>query len=171
MAGTAPAVPPAVSELVLWEVKTGRQRLTLPQPDLLEAVPAFAPDGHTLVTATGKVRGFEAAPSEAHTLRVWELASGKERLTIRPGDTGWESRFEQIAFAPGGRSFATARADRTVQLWDAASGKELLRRTGCDAAVRCLAFSADGRLLATGHADGTALVWDLSAAGRTGRDR
>ena|ERR1700722_9688287 len=51
-----------------------------------------------------------------------------------------------------------------MQLWDLATGKELLRPGGHDAPVDSLAFSPDGKRLATGHQDSAILVWDVSAA-------
>jgi RNA polymerase sigma factor (sigma-70 family) len=161
---------PSPSTVVLSDVASGRQILPLPQPDSYGYVQAFAPDGRTLVTATGKLRGFEAFPSDQHTLHLWELATGKERLTIAPGKTGWEYRFEHVAFAPDGRTLATLRADRTIQLWDLATGAELLSRTGYSARVSCLAFSPDSRVLASGHTDSTILLWDVNSGRRARRE-
>lgn len=108
--------PPGPSTVVLGDVATGRQILPLPQPDAYGYVQAFAPDGRTLVTTTGKLGRFDMLPSDHHTLHLWELATGKERLTIAPGKTGWQYRFEYIAFAPNGRTLATVRGDKTIQL-------------------------------------------------------
>jgi WD40 repeat protein len=150
----------------LRDVATGRPILPLPQPDTYGYVQAFAPDGRTLVTATGKMPETEAVPSDHHALHLWELATGKERLTIAPGETGREYRFEQVAFAPDGRALATARADGTLQLWDLATGAALLSRAGYCARVTCLALSPDSRVLASGHADGTILLWELTSGRR-----
>jgi WD40 repeat protein len=169
MASTGMPQPFGPSAVTLHEVTTGRQILPLPQPDSYGYVQAFAPDGRTLVTATGKRRGFEALPSEQHALHLWELATGKERLTITPGKVGWEYRFEHVAFAPDGRMLATARADGALQLWDLATGAELLSRTGHRARVSCLAFAPDSRVLASGHADGTILLWNLTSGRRAPR--
>jgi RNA polymerase sigma factor (sigma-70 family) len=146
------------SNVVLREVATGRQHLPLPQPDSHAYVQAFAPDGRTLATATGKLR---TVPTHNHTLHVWELATGKERLSIASGKTGWEYAFKHIAFAPDGRTLATVRADNTIQLWDVATGAELLARAGYSAWLNCLVFSPDSRVLASGHADSTILLWEL----------
>jgi RNA polymerase sigma factor (sigma-70 family) len=161
--------PFGASTVVLRDLAMGRQILPLPQPDSYGYVQAFAPDGRTLVTATGKLRGLEALPSDRHTLHLWELATGKERLTIAPGKTGWQYRFEHVAFAPDGRTLATVRADGTIQLWDLATGAELLSRRGYSARVNCLVFSPDSRVLASGHADSTVLLWDLTSGRRAPR--
>src|SRR5437867_2410450 len=69
-----------------------------------------------------------------------------------------------MAFSPTGRTLATAHTNRTIQIWDVASGKELSRYEGFESSVGALAFSADVRWLASGHADSTILIWDVSAA-------
>jgi hypothetical protein len=153
---------PAPTLAVLSEVTTGRPLLTLPQPDTAGEVPAFAPDGRTLVTTTFREERVGDGFRYDNALRLWELATGKERLTIsctapRP--------FSHVTFAPDGRTLATARGDRATQLWDVGTGKELLRRTAPQAPISCLGFAPDARSLATGHADGTILVWDLTGAG------
>jgi hypothetical protein len=146
----------------LYEVTTGQCRLTLPQPDLPCEVQAFAPDGRTLVTATFRSEKVGDGWRHHSTLRLWELATGKERLTIPCASPG---RFVRAVISPDERTVATARDDRTIQLWDLGTGQELLRREAPDAPVRSLAFAPDGRALASGHADGTVLVWDLAGAG------
>jgi hypothetical protein len=97
-------------------------------------------------------------------LRLWELATGKQRLAITRASGGRDHDFSRLAVAPDGRTLATVRRDHIIQLWDLATGKELLRRPGHDAPVDCLAFSPDGKRLATGHQDSAILVWDVSAA-------
>ncbi len=164
-AGPGPglAEPGSPAKVELVEVATGKRPLSFPHPDYLGVAWALSPDGRTLVTTTGPPPD---GPGGTDALHLWELATGQERLTIRAAERGPLGRFEQVAFAPDGRTLATARGDRTVQLWDVVTGKELLRRAGPSAAARCLAFSTDSRVLASGHADGGILIWDVAAAVR-----
>jgi dipeptidyl aminopeptidase/acylaminoacyl peptidase len=163
MAGVASGPPKTI--VVLEEVTTGRELLTLLQPDQSGAPMALTPDGQSLVTTT-----FTPAPdSKANnqgpsTLRLWELATGKQRLVITSARGGWDHAFARLAVAPDGRTLATVRSDHIIQLWDLATGKELLRRPGHDAPAYCLAFSPDGKRLAVGHGDSQILVWDVAAA-------
>jgi RNA polymerase sigma factor (sigma-70 family) len=170
---TEKTVPPSGTvQVLLKEVATGRTLLTLPHPDRYSYVqPAFSPDGRLLVTITFRVGlANNQYYWDRHTLHFWELATGKERLTIQCPDNGEQYRLRTPTFAPDGRTLATSRNDHTIQLWDVASGKELLRRTGYDAEVYCLAFSPDGKALASGHADSTILLWDLTPVNATRND-
>lgn len=74
----------------------------------------------------------------------------------------------QAAFAPGGRTLATASFDRTVRLWnitDPAHPKQLSQLTGHTEAVEEAAFSADGHTLATGGDDRTVRLRNISDPG------
>jgi WD40 repeat protein len=157
-----------LTQLVLRDLRTGRHLLTLSLPDLFRSsVCAVSPDGRTLVTATtSATQGEKKILWGPSTIRFWELASGKERMAIACGG-GWEeSRFKKFAFAPDGRTMATVGDDRSLRLWDAVTGNELLRRTGFPSQATALTFAPGGTSLATGHADSTILIWDIAAPKR-----
>jgi uncharacterized protein with WD repeat len=71
-----------------------------------------------------------------------------------------------VCFSPDGRRLASAGEDRTVRVWDAASGQELLSLKGHTGAVRSVCFSPDGRRLASAGSDQndqTVRVWDAAS--------
>jgi WD40 repeat protein len=152
------------SQVVLQQVTTGRELFSFPLPDRNGYQAAFSADGRTLITYSYKA-GSDAQGSywKAHTLHLWELATGKERLTIPSPDDGNETAYQHIVFARDGRTLATIRRDFLMQLWDVATGRELLRLPGHRSDVRSVALSPNGSLLATGHVDTSILVWDVSA--------
>jgi len=73
-----------------------------------------------------------------------------------------------VAFGAEGRAPAragllAAAADRTVKVWDAETGKELLLIEGHEGELRALAFSSNGKVLATGGDDEAARLWDAES--------
>jgi WD40 repeat protein len=67
-----------------------------------------------------------------------------------------------VAFSPDGAQLATASADNTVKLWDAAGGEEFRGFRGIITKVDALAFSPDGQRLASAS-EKAVTVWDAAA--------
>ena len=81
-----------------------------------------------------------------------------------------------MAFSPDGKRLASASWDKTVKVWDAATGQESLTLKGHTDGVMSVAFSPDGKRLASASEDQTVKVWDaatgqelLTLKGHTGR--
>lgn len=73
-----------------------------------------------------------------------------------------------VAFSPDGTQVLTGSFDKTVKLWETATGKEIKTFAGPSGhqnLVLSVAYSPDGRLLASSGADNTAKLWDASKAG------
>ena len=93
----------------------------------------LAPDGRSLADTGGSRAG------------LWDFPTLRRRFLL----VGHSERVTDLAFAPDGRTLATASLDRTVRLWSVASGQELLVLDGHTGPVRAVAFSPDGRMLAS----------------------
>src|SRR5262249_53321146 len=106
---------------------------------------AFSPDGQRVGTAGGG------------TGQVWGEARGKAQVAAE----GDEQFIIFGGFFPCGQRIATCSCERAAQVWDAASGKELLtlRRHNPSS----VAFSPDGQRIVTGGSDGTAKVWEAAS--------
>src|SRR5271166_2105352 len=109
---------------------------------------AISPDGRSLASGFGD-----------NTIRLWDLASGKELRRLE----GHTNKVRSVAFAPDGRSLASGSEDNTIRLWDLPSGKEMRRLEGHTGIVSSVAFAPDGRSLASGSDDKTIRLWDLAS--------
>jgi eukaryotic-like serine/threonine-protein kinase len=111
----------------------------------------FSPDGRTALTATKPVESTEAE------VQLWEVSSGRclGRVT--------HSRIVTAAiFSPDGGTVATASADHTALLVDAASGKVVCPPMVHPGWVIALAFNPQGTRLLTACEDGNARLWEVS---------
>ena len=138
IAGVSLAAEPAL--------KVPRNRMFSGSPTLVMAV---SPDGK-LMAATG----FEKV------VRVWDLASGKEKVTFR----GHTQNVFAIAFSADSKFVASGGYDKAIKVWDVATGEERLELKCEDAWFAALAFHPDGKTLfsAAGNNASAIRVWDLT---------
>jgi len=160
----------------LWNLQDGRLAHALAGHAEGVLAAAFTPDGRVL-----------ASGGRDHTVRLWDTATGQELRTLR-GHTG---QVNAVAISPDGRLLASGGGlvdwrnwegdnrpiDKTIRLWDVATGRELRTLTGSAGDAVSLAFSPDGRFLVSGHhtietrergggpVDRAVRVWDVATGG------
>jgi RNA polymerase sigma factor (sigma-70 family) len=135
--------------LRLWDVATGKEQSRLyegkPPPPALDggylcSDAVFSPDGKLVAWASDTGDGGRIGMS----IFLFDAQTGKEVRRINPG---LSATFDALAFSADGQTLASGGADKTIRLWDVATGKERhpfppVPRPGVPA------VSPDGRVLA-----------------------
>lgn len=142
-------VNPDYKTLQLWEVETGKAvRRFEGHSEPVYSV-NFSRDGKYLITG-----------SKDKTARLWEVASGQERLRMSHPESVYVAEA-----SPDGRYLVTASADRKSRLWDVETGKELRVLDGHSGPITSVVFSDDGKYLATASIqDSTVLLFEVATS-------
>ncbi|MDQ3764358.1 MAG: hypothetical protein M3460_23135, partial [Actinomycetota bacterium] len=112
------------------------------------------PEYSLLLTLTA----LNECPPTLLARRAFAVASTASR--VRMVLARHTSAVRDVASSPDGRRLASASNDRTIRVWEIASGDELAVLHGHTDTVNAVAWSPDGRQLATGSHDHTVRVWD-----------
>ncbi|WP_319056764.1 nSTAND1 domain-containing NTPase [Streptomyces europaeiscabiei] len=102
----------------------------------------------------------------SHTTEAVESLRSAAALPVHRRLSGHTDEVRAVAFSPDRNTLATGSADKTVRLWDPATGKTRTTLKGHTDQVTSVAYSPDGHTLATGSADKTVRLWD-PATGKT----
>src|SRR5436305_3674926 len=99
---------------------------------------------------------FLASTGVDGTTRIWEVASGKNRLTLTRKQSG---RMNAVAWSPDGKRIVSGGNDGAAQIWGVAGGKALFLYKGHTGPVTSLMWSPDGKWIVSGGEDHSVQVW------------
>ncbi|NMG19932.1 serine/threonine-protein kinase [Brasilonema bromeliae] len=126
---------------------------------------AISSDGQTI-----------ASGSNDHTIKLWQLETGKLLRTLGGLFSGHSSIVHTVAFSPDGQLLASGSWDETIKLWQVSRGKEIRTLTSHTSWINSVAFSpilpnfsyqqeeayVRAWMLASGSADSTVKLWIVS---------
>jgi len=117
------------------------------------------PNDEVKAMAISGDRRLVASANWDHTIKVWEAATGRVRVTFQ----GHSKVARCLAFSPDGKriascTFPTLRSDE-LKIWDTGTGREVL---SLGDPARTVCFSFDGKRLAS-VLDATIHLWDATS--------
>jgi RNA polymerase sigma factor (sigma-70 family) len=134
--------------LQIWDARTGQRRDELGKnPNGVQRI-VLSPDGKLLA----------ACGYNDHTIRLWDPASRKEVRVFK----GHKFPIDSVAWSADGKTLASVSGEKSLRVWDAATGKQRWMTTIQLDWAGVVALSPDGKIVAVGgFADGLIRLWSV----------
>ena len=83
-------------------------------------------------------------------------------FTLAQTLTGHSDWVDSVAISLDGRTLASGSEDKTIKIWNLATGQLIRTLSGHSSGVNSVAFSPDGRTLASGYDWDKTIIWNLA---------
>ncbi|MGH8930080.1 MAG: hypothetical protein ACRDZO_05435, partial [Egibacteraceae bacterium] len=153
--------------VAVWQRQVAQQRGNLATARQLAAQATANIDQHPLSLLLSVESLRVARTDQGRDTLLRGLLQPQRNTIALTGHTNW---VWGVAFSPDGTAIASASADRTVRLWDTATGQQVGQPlTGHTDPVLGVAFSPDGTAIASASADQTVRLWDTATGQQVGQ--
>jgi RNA polymerase sigma factor (sigma-70 family) len=141
----------------LWDTRSGKPGRLLGKVEKRIVALAFSPDGRLVASGV-----------EDEGVHIWDVRDGSGVRHLK----GFASQVMSLRFSPDSKALACAiwtQGQRSLRMWEVASGNEKVKFACLDGFAGALAFSPDGKVLAVGanntNASGASRVrlWDTAS--------
>lgn len=153
---------------------SSRQRLLLESQQPLDPKSRRGPSRRALLLG-----GLAGLGLVGGATTLWQLLAQRQSTPATPLPTavpalrpntvmiyrGHTGQINDVAWGPDGKSLASASADKTVQVWEAESGRKIVTYRHTEV-VLDVAWSPDGKQIASGAADDTVQQWSAVSGSR-----
>ncbi len=139
----------ARTPIKIWDAQTGLVATQFTGHPFVTFDLSWQPDGPAIASA-----GFNGTEFSA---KVWDARSGRELFAIPA-----PAELFAAAFSPDGRHLVTGGMNRTIQVWDAKTGRAIGTLGEHAREIRAITFSKDGHTLASAGGDGKIKLWDAT---------
>jgi RNA polymerase sigma factor (sigma-70 family) len=157
----------------IWDWHVGKELSRFRWPRQMIHGLAFSADGKVLAGLTSPVNSRE------REVRFQDVAAAKElswlsgpinaaRLRDATEQVTW-GFYAVPVLSPDGRFVVRIRPQKSLSVWEIASGKEHLRLKGHRDGATAAAFAPDSRTLASAGWDNTIRIWDLATGEEIGQ--
>jgi WD40 repeat protein len=145
-------------------VKRGtKEYLSLAQVPSVRRTNVLDHPGEVYALAISEDGKYLASGNRDGSVKVWDLASGKEQCSIGRSAEDDGDAINALAFHPEGKRLASGDMHGGVREWNPATGEALRTLSGPTSRVTAVTYSPDGKLLAAGGWDRTIYLWDVAS--------